>query len=164
MEPIPTVPNPKIPASQREAQETVLRYLQRTVDAMPPGSTLDGTRYVPGGETRHCDDDPNGPNAPVRFSDWRDVKVTQEVDFHSLINKIGEVWKGWGWTVIEREGYEKPNRFGYAPDGYVFEIVVSYPPSYPPSVIGASPCFPGNLRDSSLSGNPAEIAQSTPTG
>lgn len=45
MEPTPTAQDPKIPSSQQEAQDTVLRYLQQTVDALPAGSTLDGSRY-----------------------------------------------------------------------------------------------------------------------
>jgi hypothetical protein len=53
--------------------------------------------------------------------------------------------KKWGWQVIERDGFTKPNRFGYAPDGYVLQIEARPDPKYPPSLVGSSPCFPGNL-------------------
>lgn len=158
MEPTPVAPSPKIPTSQQEAQDTVLRHLQDTVNALPPGSSLDGTRYVAGGDTRFCDDDPSGPDAPVRFSDWRDIQMPPQDDYKQVVLDVGDLWESWGWQVIEREGYDKPNRFGYAPDGYVLQITASYPPTYPPSVIGASPCFPGNLR-ADIPRNPPVIKQ-----
>lgn len=164
MEATPSVPSPKVPASQQEAQDTVLRYLQDTVNALPPGSTLDGTRYVAGGDTRYCDDDPSGPDAPVRFSDWRDIQTSAQMDFTKLVSEIGDVWKSWGWQVIERDGYEKPNRFGYAPDGYVLQITASYPPTYPPSIIAASPCYPGTLRRDDIPRNPPIITQNSTPG
>lgn len=162
MEPTPVAPSPKIPASQQEAQDTVLRYLQQTVNALPPGSSLDGTRYVAGGDTRYCEDDPSGPDAPVRFSDWRDIQTAPQPNFNALIDQVGELWKSWGWEVIERDGYEKPNRFGYAPDGYVLQITAAYPTNYPPSIIGASPCYPGNLRRDDIPRNPPVITQQAP--
>ena len=64
----------------------------------------------------------------------------------TLIAKIGDIWKSWGWQVIERDRLTKPNRFGSAPDGYILEIEARPDPKYPPSLIGSSPCFPGNLR------------------
>ncbi|MGB3485289.1 MAG: hypothetical protein WBB07_24125 [Mycobacterium sp.] len=163
MEPTPNVPSPKIPTSQQEAQDTVLRYLQETVNALPPGSSLDGTRYIAGGDTNYCEDNPSGPDAPVRFSDWRDIQTSAQIDFHQLVDDVGRVWESWGWEVIERDGYAKPNRFGYAPDGYVLQIAASYPPEYPPSIIAASPCYPGTLRNEDLPRNPPVIEQSSST-
>src|ERR1700736_2010547 len=49
------------------------------------------------------------------------------------------IWKQWGWQVIERDGFTKPNRFGYAPDGYVLQIEARPDPKYPPSLVGSSP-------------------------
>ena len=57
----------------------------------------------------------------------------------------GDTWKSWGWYVIERDGFYKPNRFGYGPDGYRLQIMAAPQPGYPPSLQGISPCFPGNL-------------------
>jgi hypothetical protein len=55
------------------------------------------------------------------------------VDPDVIIAKVGDIWKSWGWYVIEREGFYKPNRFGYAPDGYSLQIMASQP-GYPPSL------------------------------
>lgn len=38
MEPTPIVPSPVVPESQRQAQDTINRYLSDTVNAMPTGS------------------------------------------------------------------------------------------------------------------------------
>ena len=162
MESMPTPASPKIPRTQQEAQDTVLRYLQQTLNVLPPGSSLDGARYIAGGDTRYCEDDPSGPDAPVRFSDWRDLQTPASIDFNSLITQVGELWKSWGWQVLERDGYEKPNRFGYAPDGYILQIAAAHPATYPPTIIGASPCYPGNLRRDDIPRNPPVITQTTP--
>ncbi|MCV7152431.1 hypothetical protein [Mycolicibacterium pyrenivorans] len=159
MEQIPVPPNPKTPASQQEAQQTLLEYLQRTVDALPAGTRLDGSRYVVGDGTNYCEDHPSGPDAPVRVEDWRDIKPAPGADFDAIVIQTGEVWKQWGWQVIERDGFSKPNRFGYAPDGYILQIEARPDPAYPPSLIGSSPCFPGNLRGDA-DRNPVTIEQS----
>lgn len=164
MEPTPKVANPKIPASQQEAQDTVLRYLQQTVDALPKGSSLDGSRYIVGDGVSYCEDEPADHNAPVHFADLRDMKLPPEItDFNAIISHTGDVWKSWGWQVLERDGFDKPNRFGYAPDGYVLQIRAAYPVTYPPSVIGTSPCFPGNLRRDDTPRNPVVITQTSAT-
>lgn len=161
MEPTPIVKNPKIPTSQQEAQDTVLRYLQQTLDALPPGTSLDSSRYGTGTGVTYCEDEPADQNAPVRFGEYRDMKTATDVtDFNAIISQTGELWKSWGWQVLERDGFDKPNRFGYAPDGYVLQIHASYPTTYPPSVVATSPCFPGNLRKDDTPRNPAVITQS----
>lgn len=146
MESTPVVQNPKIPASQQEAQDTVLRYLQQTVNALPRGSSLDGTRYRIGKMDRHCEDDPSGPDAPVHVEDWRDVNLPPGADFDAIISAVGEIWQQWGWQVIERDGFEKPNRFGYSPDGYVLHLEARNNAKATPFLIGSSPCYSGNLR------------------
>ena len=155
MEQTPVPASPKIPASQQEAQDTVLRYLQRTVDALPKGTSLDGTRYMVGKGTNYCDDNPSGPDAPVHVEDWRDINLPPGItDFNTIISQTGDIWKRWGWQVIERDGFSKPNRFGYAPDGYTLQIEARPDPKSPPSIIGMSPCFPGKLRDDGISHPP----------
>ena len=74
MEPTPIVPSPVVPESQRQAQDTINRYLSDTVNAMPKGTTLDGTRYIVGDGTSFCEDNPSGDDPPVRVTDWRDVE------------------------------------------------------------------------------------------
>jgi hypothetical protein len=146
MEQTPAPASPKVPTSQREAQDTVTRYLQDTIDALPKGASLDGTRYAIGDGTNYCEDDPSGEDAPVHVEDWRDMTLPPGTDFAALVDQTGEIWKTWGWKVIERDGFSKPNRFGYAPDGYTLQIESREDPTQPPSLIGSSPCFPGNLR------------------
>ncbi|MCV7039204.1 hypothetical protein H7I58_10725 [Mycolicibacterium moriokaense] len=126
------------------------RYLSDTVNAMPKGTTLDGTRYIVGDGTSFCEDNPSGDDPPVRVTDWRDVEPTAETDFGALIGQTGELWKSWGWQVLERDGFDKPNRFGYAPDGYVLQISARPDPTQPPSLIASSPCFPESRRDSGV--------------
>ena len=47
--------------------------------------------------------------------------------------------------VVERDGFTKPNRFGYAPDGYRLQIEAASQQGYPPTIQGSSPCFPGAI-------------------
>jgi hypothetical protein len=39
-------------------------------------------------------------------------------DPDAVIGQTGDIWKSWGWYVMERDGFREPNRFGYARDGY----------------------------------------------
>ncbi|MCA2253189.1 hypothetical protein JF710_08430 [Mycobacterium intracellulare] len=63
--------------------------------------------------------------------------------------------------MIERDGFEKPNQFGYFPDGYRIQIKATYPPDYPPTIVATSPCFPGDLRRDGLP-VPKVIQQGSP--
>lgn len=159
MEYTPVEGNSPSPTSQQVAQDTVLGYLRRTLNAMPPGAVLDGTRYRIGKMTRYCEDDPRGPDAPVHVEDWRDVNLPPGTDFDTVIARTGETWKEWGWRVIERDGFEKPNRFGYTPDGYVLHLEARTKAGATPFLIGSSPCFPGSLRRD-IERNPAVMTQS----
>lgn len=163
MERTPSASSPKVPASQQEARDTVLRYLQQTVDGLPKSSTLDGTRYG-GSRTFYCDDEPVDENSPVRFEDWRDVRLPAGAITSEVVSQIGDVWKSFGWQVIERDGFPKPNRFGYPPDGYSLQITARDDPSQAPSVIAVSPCFPGNLKDDSVPNTPPLLSQTSSTG
>lgn len=160
MEQTPVPASPKIPISQQEAQDTVVRYLQQTVDALPKGTSLDGTRYMVGDGTTYCEDNPSGPDAPVHVEDWRDMNLPPGTDFNTVITQTGDIWKQWGWQVMERDGFSKPNRFGYAPDGYVLQIESRPDPKFAPSLVGSSPCFPGNLRSDDAR-RPAIIQQTS---
>ncbi|BCO34774.1 hypothetical protein [Mycobacterium heckeshornense] len=163
MEPNPVAPSTKIPASQEEAQNTVIHYIQETVNALPPGTNVDGTRYSGAGSgTTYCEDEPKDENSLVSFAFWGDLNLPTDTETNAVISQIGDIWKRWGWQVIEREGFEKPNRFGYAPDGYVLQVKAAYPPTYPPTIIGSSPCFPSHLRKDGVP-FPAVIKQTSPT-
>ncbi|SKS82965.1 Uncharacterised protein [Mycobacteroides abscessus subsp. massiliense] len=158
MEPTPNAPSLKVPTSQQEARDTVLRYLQQTVDGLPKSSTLDGSRYG-GSRTFYCDDEPADENSPVRFEDWRDVRLPAGATTGEVVAQVGDMWKSLGWQVIEKDGFPKPNRFGYPPDGYSLQITARDNPSQPPSLIAVSPCFPGNLKDDSVPNTPPLLSQ-----
>lgn len=161
MEPTPTPSAPKIPASQQEAHDTVLQYLQKTVDGLPPGTTLDTTQ-AGGGSNLSCDDDYQGPGpGPTDYTITTYVIGPAGVPPADLITKTGDLWRSWGLSVMERNGFEKPNQFGYPPDGYSLLIQAAYPPQYPPSLAVISPCFPGNLRKDGIP-IPDIIHQSNP--
>lgn len=150
MEPTPTAASPKVPGSQREALNTVLQYLQRTVDGLPPGTMLDGTD-ARGGANLSCDDNYSGPGSgPTEYIVATDVVGPAGLKPTDLIARTGDLWRNWGFTVVERDGFEKPNQFGYPPDGYRVQIEAAYPADYPPTLTVTSPCFPGGLRRDNL--------------
>jgi hypothetical protein len=133
------------PTSQQQAQDTVLEYIKRTLAALPPGVVFDASRYSGGTTALPCNDAPLNTNPPVEFTATGDLTVPSEVDADKLIAETGGIWKSWGWWVFERDDFSKPNRFGYAPDGYILHIEVSSPPGYSPSVVATSPCFPHDI-------------------
>lgn len=137
--------NPKVvvPESQQQAQDTVIGYLIRTLRELPTGTVFDRTRYL-GGTNTPCDDPIHGKPS-YQFTNMNQAKFPEGTDLTVIIATTGDIWKGWGWYVVERDGFRKPNRFGYAPDGYSLQIVTSNPPGYPPTVTGLSPCYPGEL-------------------
>ncbi|MGB7871376.1 MAG: hypothetical protein WBM01_24460 [Mycobacterium sp.] len=143
--PKPPLPSgrPVVPTSQQQAQDTVLGYLKKTLEALPTGTVFDRARYAGSGNTP-CNDEPTGV-PPNEFSDIRDALFPPETDPEAMIAKAGEIWQGWGWYVRERDGFRKPNRFGYAPDGYSLHIVAAGHNKNPPTITGVSPCFPGEL-------------------
>lgn len=146
MEQTPVPTSPKTPGSQQEAQDTIVRYLQDTINALPPGVILDGSRYLVGDGTSYCEDDPADRSSPVTVEDLRDMTLPRGTTTQALVEQTGRVWQEWGWSVVERDGFSKPNRFGYSPDGYVLQIQARPDPTQAPSLIATSPCFAGDLR------------------
>lgn len=136
------------PNSQQQAQDTLVGYLKKTLQALPPGATLDATRYGGSGSTAPCKDTVTG-TPPIEFSTIGELKAPN-TDPESAIGMTGDIWKSWGWYVMERDGFRKPNRFGYAPDGYSLQIVAANPAGYPPTLQGSSPCFPGELARNNI--------------
>jgi hypothetical protein len=135
---------PVVPTSQQQAQDTVLGYLKKTLRALPSGTTLDATRYSGGTNVSPCQDVETG-TPPNDFTTIADLKLPPGASPDAVITKAGDTWKSWGWYVTERDGFYKPNRFGYGPDGYRLQIMAAPQSGYPPSLQGISPCFPGNL-------------------
>lgn len=85
--------------------------------------------------------------SPNNFTTIGDLKLPDGISSDSVIAQACEVWKHWGWYVIERDGFYKPNQFGYGPDGYRLKIMAAAKPGYPPSLEAISPCFPAALPD-----------------
>lgn len=146
MEPTPSASSPKTPGSQREAQDTVLRYLQKTVNGLPAGTSLDSSD-AQGGSNLACDDNYTGPGpGPTEYTAAVHLIGPPGTPPTELIAHTGQLWQSWNLKVTERDGFEKPNRFAYAADGYRLQIEAAYPATYPPTLTVISPCFPGNLR------------------
>lgn len=158
---VPKPSAPKIPASQQEAQDTVIGYLQKTVDSLPRGAKLDATDFR-GGANMSCEDEPMTDTPPTRFEYWTHVTADNGASTDDLINKAGDAWRSWGADVKERDDFRKPNRFGYLPDGYELQIKGAAKPGYPPTLIVTSPCFPGEVARTDIS-SPRVIEQ-TPQG
>ncbi|WP_231117598.1 hypothetical protein [Mycobacterium intracellulare] len=109
MESTPIAPSPKIPKSQQEAQDSLVRYLQKTVDGLPPGTVLDTSDTI-GGSNVGYDDNYTGPGPGLtEFSLFAKVIGPAGMKPTDLIAHAGELWRSWGITVIERDGFEKPN-------------------------------------------------------
>jgi hypothetical protein len=149
--------NTVVPQSQQQAQDTVLGYLKRTLDALPPGTVLDATRLGTAGTTGYCDDNDSTPSAPRNFSTVGELKLPPGTDNVAAIAKVGDIWRSWGWRVIDRDGFRKPNQFGYGPDGYRLQIIAASPTTYPPTVNAISPCYPGTIAREDIS-FPIQIA------
>jgi hypothetical protein len=141
-----------VPRSGQEAQDTLIGYLERTLSALPEGTVVDSAGHPGSGQTAWCEDEPKDPKtAPVHLETVGNVTVPGGMDPTALIAKVGEVWRSWGWYVVERDGFKKPNQFGYGPDGYRLQIVMPNPATFPPILTGVSPCFPGELAREQLS-------------
>lgn len=143
--------NTVVPQSQQQAQDTVYSYLKRTLDALPPGTVLDATRYGSAGMTGYCDDNDSTPTAPRNFRTIGELKVPAGTDNTAAVAKVGDVWRSWGWHVIERDEFRKPNQFGYGPDGYRLQIVSASPNTFPPTMNANSPCYPGTIARDDIS-------------
>lgn len=141
---IPKPSAPRVPSSQQEAQDTVISYLQKTVDSLPRGTKLDATDFR-GGANMSCEDEPMTDTPPTRFEYWTHVTADNGASTDDLITKTGDTWRSWGADVKERDDFRKPNRFGYLPDGYELQIKGAAKPGYPPTLIVTSPCFPGQV-------------------
>lgn len=138
-------PKDVVPTSQQQAQDTVVGYLTRTLATLPRGTVIDASRYAGAGHNSYCDDNDTSPGAPMRFHTIGELKVPDGADATDLVRTVGSIWRAWGWYVFERDGFTKPNEFGYGPDGYRLQIESAPQPGYPPSIEASSPCFSGQI-------------------
>lgn len=140
-------PTVDAPTSRRKAQQKLYEYMSNTLQYLPEGIALDNTRYEgAGGGVDTCDDRIDSENAPIFYYDSRDMHVPKGIEYNDLISKVGEIWRGWGWSVEERDGTYKPNRQGKSPEGYTLNIQAGYPVGYPPTMDGNTPCFSPQFR------------------
>ncbi|MCV7419319.1 hypothetical protein H7K45_02085 [Mycobacterium yunnanensis] len=137
-----------VPTSQQQAQDTVIGYLKKTLKELPPGTVFDNSRY-PGSGNTPCTDQSTG-TPPNEYADKRQAVFPPGNNAEAMITKMGQIWTSWGWHVVERDGFRKPNQFGYGPDGYALQVVASNPPGYPPTITGVSPCYPGDLASDNV--------------
>jgi hypothetical protein len=132
-----------VPQTQQQAQDTVVGYLKRTLAGLGDGAVLDASRYGSAGHNSWCEDSPADPkNAPTRFHTSGDLNLPPGADLDAMVRRTGDVWRQWGWYVYERDGFRKPNQFGYGPDGYRMQIVAAAKPGYAPTLSASTPCFP----------------------
>lgn len=67
-----------------------------------------------------------------------ELKSANGVDATNIVRTVGDVWRSWGWYVFERDGFTKPNEFGYGPDGYRLQIEAATQDDVPvPDIITA---------------------------
>ncbi|BBY57015.1 LppA family lipoprotein [Mycolicibacterium sarraceniae] len=97
--------------------------------------------------------------APMRFHAIGELKLLDGADGTDRVRRVGNIWRAWGWYVVERDGYSKSNEFGYAPDGYRLQIESAPQPGCPPSVEASSPCSSGQIARDDIPA-PAVIAAS----
>lgn len=81
----------------------------------------------------------------MHFQTIGNITVPGTTDTKHIIGQVRDIWRSWGWYVFERDGFKKPNQFGYAPDCYRLQIEAANPPTYPPTLQGSTPCFPGDI-------------------
>lgn len=140
------------PENQQQVQDTLLGYIKRTLNSLPPGYVLDATRF---GGTGHgvigCDDNDTSPDAPVRLTINSDLKIPPGIDNEAVSEAFGRVWRSFGWRVYSDDSFRQPNQFGVSPDGYSLRTVQPAVAGYPPGFTASSPCFPGGLADDDYS-------------
>ncbi|WP_156181166.1 hypothetical protein [Mycobacterium nebraskense] len=87
---------PAIPATRQQAQDTVIAYLKKSMQALPPGITPDATRYSGGASVAPCQDVTSG-TSPMEFATNGDLTLPPGTGPEGIIAKTGDIWKSWGW-------------------------------------------------------------------
>lgn len=135
-----------IRASPRVRRAQVYEYLQRTLDALPKGTSLSRTPDVdreafgPGNIVACSDSDgATAENSPVDFSATYWVNGVSNGQQSEFVSKMVDLWRKWNWQ--ERPGNDATDKVYVSPDGY--KLYVSNADNGPGgvSVSGTSPCF-----------------------
>lgn len=134
----------QLAASRPQVQKAVVDYLQKTVNALPTGSYLDGSAMPVGGRTATCAG-ANAATPTVRFEISMAVMTSPQMQANQIASRTEALWRSWGAQVNE-----DPSAAGWSADtaGYRLHIAAD-PEAQPPTVSVASICFPDDpiLRD-----------------
>jgi hypothetical protein len=117
------------------------------------GTAFDTGHYSGTGDNNNfCDDNFSGPGKPpMNLGTAGDITFPAGNGLRAMIVMTGDTSRSWGWYVYQRDGFEKPDQFGYAPDGYHLQIVAAFPLDYPQTVSATSPCFGGEFARDDIS-------------
>lgn len=135
-----TIPGVSRPTVQQE----VVGYLEKTVNALPPGTYLDGSAMPVGGRTAGCPDaDPAKPT--VRFEISMTVVTSPPMRSDAIASQAAALWRSWGVPITTTRGAARPGWTAEPRPGYRLQIAADQPPT----ISVASVCFPDDavLRD-----------------
>jgi hypothetical protein len=81
------------------------------------GTAFDTGDYSGTGDNNHfCDDKFSGPGKPsMNLGTAGDIAFPAGTSLCAMIVMTGDTSRSWGWYVYQRDGFEKPDQFGYAP-------------------------------------------------
>jgi hypothetical protein len=99
--------HPAIPTSQQQAQDTILGYLKKTLQALPPGTALDATRYSGATNTPPCKDVETG-KPPVSLTTIGELNLPAGVDPVGVVARLGDTWKSGAGTSLSATASENP--------------------------------------------------------
>lgn len=134
-------------ASRPHVQKAVVDYLEKTINALPPGSYLDGSAMPVGGSTVSCaGTDPASPM--VRFEVSMTVVRSAPIQADQITAAIVALWRSWGVHVAEDQNTGWPGWSADTIAGYHLHIDADHR-DRPPVVSVSSICFPDDvvLRD-----------------
>lgn len=134
----------QLAASRPQVQKAVVDYLEKTVNALPIGSYLDGGAMPVGGRTMACAG-ANAASPTVRFEVSMAVMTSPQMQANQIASRTQALWRSWGAQVNE-----DPSAAGWSADTAGYRLHIAADPGAPqPTVSVASICFPDDpvLRD-----------------
>ncbi len=126
----------QLSASRPQVQKTVVDYLEKTVNALPIGSYLDGGAMPVGGRTTACAG-ANAASPAVRFEVSMAVMTSPQMQANQIASRTLALWRSWGAQVNE-----DPSAAGWSADTAGYRLHIAADPGTPqPMVSVASICF-----------------------
>lgn len=132
--------------TESKARAQVYEYLQRTLNALPKGTSLsltpdvDREKLSPGSAISCSDDEGgDGKNTPIKVSVWYWVNGVPNGQQAEYVDKMVKTWKSWGWT--EATGAASRSTVYGSPDGY--SLIANNAQNGPGGVglAASTPCF-----------------------